>query len=109
MKNYIRGETMNKVAIYTIAKNEEQHVERFMSTAKEADYIIVLDTGSTDNTVEELRKRGATVHQKEIKPWRFDTARNEALKLVPSDANICVSIDIDEVFEEGWAKNLRRI
>ena len=59
---------MNKIAIYTIAKNEEKYVKQFMSTAKEADYVIVLDTGSTDNTVEELRKHGATVHQKSIVP-----------------------------------------
>ena len=59
---------MNKIAIYTIAKNEEKYVEQFMSTAKEADYIIVLDTGSTDNTVGKLRELGATVYQKSIVP-----------------------------------------
>ena len=59
---------MNKIAIYTIAKNEEKYVEQFMSTAKEADYIIVLDTGSTDNTVNKLRELGATVYQKSIVP-----------------------------------------
>ena len=46
------------------------------------------------------------VKEKLIKPWRFDRARNESLKLVPKDADICVCTDLDELFEPGWRKIL---
>ena len=68
----------------------------------EADEIVVLDTGSTDETVELLRKNGVRVVQETISPWRFDTARNRSLELVPEDADLCVCTDLDEVFHSGW-------
>ena len=38
----------HKICIYAIARNEEQFVDRFCDAAAEADYIAVLDTGSTE-------------------------------------------------------------
>lgn len=98
----------NKICVYAIAKNEEQFVERWYNSMKEADLVVVLDTGSTDNTVDALEAIGVDiVETKIINPWRFDTARNESLKLVPDEYNILVCTDLDEVFEEGWADKLR--
>ena len=97
----------NKICVYAITKNEEQFVDKWCESMKEADAIVVLDTGSTDKTVEKLREHGVTVEVKEIKPWRFDVARNESLKLVPDDCNILLSTDLDEVLEPGWAKPIR--
>ncbi len=98
-----------KIVVYAIAKNEEKFVSRWVESMKEADEIIVLDTGSTDHTVEELKKRNVTVYEKVITPWRFDTARNECLALVPEDADICVSTDLDEVFEPNWRETLEKM
>lgn len=95
-----------KVAVYTICKNESIHVDRFMDSVQDANYVIILDTGSTDDTVEKLRNRGARVHQEDIQPWRFDTARNKNLSMVPKDADICISIDLDEYLCEGWREEL---
>lgn len=97
----------NKICVYAMCKNEEQFVEKWYESMKEADAVVVLDTGSTDNTVEKLRALGATVEVKIIDPWRFDVARNESLKLVPDDCNILISTDLDEVLEPGWAEVLR--
>ena len=99
----------NKVCVYAICKNESQFVEQFLNAAAEADYIVVLDTGSTDGTYEALKadSRVTRVEQKIITPWRFDVARNESMKLIPDDANICVSVDFDEFYEPGWAEILR--
>lgn len=97
----------NKVCVYAICKNESEFVERWYNSMKEADYIVVLDTGSTDDTVEKLKSLGVFVVQKEINPWRFDVARNEAMKLVPEVCNIFVSTDLDEYFDAGWADLLR--
>ncbi len=98
-----------KIAVYAICKNEEKFVERWMKSVSEADEVVVLDTGSTDNTVELLRKCGATVYVEEFKPWRFDKARNRSLELVPEDVDICVCIDLDEVITEGWRGKLEQI
>lgn len=93
-----------RVCVYAICKNEEQFARRWMTSMAEADEVVVLDTGSTDQTVAVLREMGATVYREEISPWRFDTARNRSLELVPEDADICVCTDLDEVFEPGWRK-----
>ena len=97
----------NKVCVYAITKNESKFVDTWYESMKEADSIVVLDTGSTDDTVEKLRSHGVTVEIKEIKPWRFDVARNEAMLLAPDDCNILISTDLDEFLEPGWADVLR--
>ena len=91
-----------KVYVYAICKNEEKFVDRWVDSMAEADGIYVLDTGSTDDTAEKLRQRGVQVTQEIISPWRFDTARNRSLELVPEDGDICVCTDLDEVFHSGW-------
>lgn len=98
-----------KICVYAISKNEEKFVKRWYDSVKEADSIYVLDTGSTDNTVKLLKELGVNVSVKEIKPWRFDIARNESLKLVPKDCDICICIDIDEVINKGWRKKIEEI
>lgn len=95
-----------KVAVYAICKNEAQFVHRWMDSMSEADQVFVLDTGSTDETANLLRSRGATVVTEVIHPWRFDTARNRSLELVPEDTDICVCTDLDEVFHPGWRQVL---
>ena len=97
-----------KVCVYAICKNEASFVSRWMQSMSEADLVVVLDTGSTDDTVERLRSAGAQVTVEEIVPWRFDTARNRSLELVPEDVDICVCTDLDEVFHPGWRKRLEQ-
>jgi glycosyltransferase involved in cell wall biosynthesis len=96
----------NKICVYAICKNEEAFVDRWMDAVNEADMVVVTDTGSTDNTVQKLRDRGAVVYVENIDPWRFDTARNSALDHIPDDVDICVSNDLDERFEPGWRQKL---
>jgi len=91
-----------KLAIYAIAKNEANHVERFMTAAADADVIVIADTGSTDETVEIAKRMGAQVYQISVNPWRFDKARDAALALVPADVDVCISVDLDEVMQPGW-------
>lgn len=95
-----------QTAIYTIAKNEVHNVAAFMKAADGAP-VYVLDTGSTDDTVSLLKQHGANVKQQVITPWRFDTARNVALEMVPNNTDVCVSLDMDEVIEQGWQTKLK--
>ena len=95
-----------KVVVYAISKNESSFVDRWVNSMMEADEIYVLDTGSTDDTVEKLKSHGVIVRQEIITPWRFDVARNKSLSMVPDDVDICVCTDLDEVFESGWREQL---
>ena len=97
-----------KIAVYTIALNEEKHVERWYNSVKDADYILIADTGSTDRTVEIAKSLGINVYNISIKPWRFDVARNTALALLPDDIDLCVSLDMDETISEGWREILEK-
>lgn len=98
-----------KIAIYAISKNEEQFVKRFCESAKEADLIVIADTGSTDKTVGIAKECGATVYDICITPWRFDKARDAALALLPRDIDVCVSLDLDEELQPGWRQEIERL
>jgi glycosyltransferase involved in cell wall biosynthesis len=99
---------MVKIAVYTIAKNEEQFVEKWYESAKDADYLFILDTGSTDSTVEKARELGINVEVQLFNPWRFDHARNAALDFLPDDTDMCIALDMDEVLVEGWRSEVEK-
>ena len=98
-----------KIAVYTIAKNEEQFVAKWAESCRDADYRFILDTGSTDNTVMEASAAGVDVFIASISPWRFDDARNVSLALLPDDIDICIALDMDEVLVPGWREELEKI
>ena len=95
-----------KVAVYSIALNEEKFVKRWYETAKEADYLLIADTGSTDRTVELARELGIVCVEISVKPWRFDDARNASLALLPADIDYCIALDLDETIQPGWREEL---
>jgi tetratricopeptide (TPR) repeat protein len=98
-----------KVAVYAIAKNEEQHVARWAESCKEADYRLILDTGSTDSTIDRAYECGVEVFSASINPWRFDDARNTSLALLPDDIDFCIALDMDEVLVPGWREALEKV
>lgn len=98
-----------KICVYAIAKDEEKFVERFCESAKDADLILITDTGSTDNTKALAEKARAQVFDVCVTPWRFDFARNAAITLIPKDVGICISLDLDEVLESGWREEIERV
>jgi len=98
-----------KLGLYAICKNELKFVNKWFENMFNADYICVLDTGSTDGTYEKLLEYQTQypdkviIKQEIIKPWRFDVARNKSLELVPEDADILISTDFDELFtQSNW-------
>jgi glycosyltransferase involved in cell wall biosynthesis len=97
-----------KVAVYAIALNEEQFVERWFESAKEADYLLIADTGSKDKTVSIAKKLGINVVPISITPWRFDDARNASLAGIPQDVDYCIALDMDEVLIPGWKQELEK-
>ena len=54
--------TMTSIALCMIARNEEQHIQRAIDSVKSfVNEIIVVDTGSEDNTRTVAQQCGATV------------------------------------------------
>lgn len=98
-----------KICVYAICKNEEKFIKRWYESVKEADGIYVLDTGSTDNSVNLLKSLGVTVRKEIITPWRFDIARNKSLDMIPEYFDICICLDLDEVLNKGWKKTIKSI
>ena len=92
-----------KIAVYCPVKNELDNVDAWYESCQAADVICVLDTGSTDGTLERLRSLSKIkITQAEIIPWRFDDAFNMALYTVPSDTDICIRLDLDERLVGNW-------
>lgn len=95
-----------EIAVTTIAKNEEKYAQRWADTCRDADLRFVMDTGSTDATSEILLDNGVQVADVKVIPWRFDTARNLNLALIPDTIDVVLHLDMDEVLVPGWRELL---
>src|SRR5690606_27860492 len=90
---------MHRIALVMIVRNEARCIARCLRSVKPwVDEMIVLDTGSADDTVALARAEGARVHSA---PWQndFSLARNAALDLSEADWNLV--LDADETLSEG--------
>jgi glycosyltransferase involved in cell wall biosynthesis/Tfp pilus assembly protein PilF len=82
-----------RLSICMIAKNEERFLGRCLESVRGlADQIVLVDTGSTDRTVEIAREHGAEVH---FRAWdnHFSNARNEALRHATGDWILVLDAD----------------
>jgi tetratricopeptide (TPR) repeat protein len=85
-----------------ITKNEEKHLDRCLDSLKgRVDEIVVVDTGSTDRTVEIARKHGAKV---EFFDWvdDFSAARNASLSAATGNWALWIDAD-EEVDPASWS------
>jgi tetratricopeptide (TPR) repeat protein len=90
-----------KISACMIVKNEEKHLDRCLKSLKGlVDEIVVVDTGSTDRTVEIAESYGAKIGRFE---WcnDFAMARNESLRLATGHWALWIDAD-EEVAPEGW-------
>ena len=119
-----------RVCVYTICKNEENNIDRWFESVKDADIICIVDTGSTDSTVEKIKQY---MNRKDYNRIMYDTfiqeefsfsvARNYALDLVKNhiienidlykssctelDDFVFVSLDLDEFIEPDGINKIR--
>lgn len=91
-----------KIAIYTIVKNEEQNIRTYLDNIKDADGIFILDTGSSDSTIDILKNSKAVFNQKIYDNFKFDEALNDAISYVPDDFDILINLDLDERLKSNW-------
>jgi hypothetical protein len=96
-----------KIAVYGVAKNEEANVQAWYESTKNADYHFILDTGSTDNTIDLAKSFGINVVSASFIPWDETTAKNVALSLLPADIDYCVMMDLDQKMQSpDWKEQL---
>jgi glycosyltransferase involved in cell wall biosynthesis len=96
-----------KISACLIVRNEKDHIRDVLSSLSGVDEIIVVDTGSIDNTVELARE--FTPHVFTDYRWNddFAEARNHALNKCTGDW--IISIDGDETLEDGGVEKIRAI
>lgn len=95
------------ISLCMIVKNEEQFLGDCLESVQGAvDEICIVDTGSTDKTVEIARRYGAKLGYFE---WTgdFAEARNKSIDMATSDWILI--LDADEVITPESKKELRRI
>lgn len=98
-----------KICVYSICKNEMKYLENWLKSVDEADYIVLLDTGSTDGTWEAIQNNPKIISSQKIyEDFCFDKARTDAFKLCPTDTDICVNIDLDEIISENWREEIEK-
>ncbi len=96
---------MPRISAIIITKNEESALPRCLDSLKWADQIVVLDSGSTDRTVEVARACGAEVH---VEEWKgYTDQKNSALAKATGDW--VVSLDADEEFSREAQEDVRRL
>ncbi|HEY0263297.1 MAG TPA: glycosyltransferase family 2 protein [Granulicella sp.] len=80
------------LSVAIITKNEEENLPRTLASVSFADEIIVVDSGSTDRTIEIARSFNAIVYEE---PWQgFSTQKNLALSRCTG--RWILSLDADE-------------
>ncbi|MGO0121828.1 tetratricopeptide repeat protein [Desulfothermobacter acidiphilus] len=98
---------MGLLSLCVIVKDEEESLPCLLSSVKGVvDEIILVDTGSTDRTVEIGREFGAKVY---FFPWtgNFSEARNFSLDQATGEW--VMYLDADEELAEGEGERLRQI
>lgn len=99
--------SMKTISLCMIVKNEQKTLERCLCSAKEiADEIIVVDTGSTDKTVEIAKKFTQKVYHFD---WcdDFSVARNYAISFALCD--YVMWLDADDVVPQKTAKIIKNL
>ena len=89
-----------------IVRDAAEHLDRCLTSIGDlVDEVVVVDTGSVDDTVAVARRHGARI---DAVPWQddFSTPRNRSLDLL--DADWVLYIDADEAVE-GDLAGLRRL
>jgi glycosyltransferase involved in cell wall biosynthesis len=88
---------MPKISAVVLTKNEEPNLPRCLGAINWVDEILVLDSGSSDGTVEIAQKFGAKVHQL---PWEgFGKQKQKGVELATGEW--VLSVDADEVVTPG--------
>ena len=92
-----------------IVKNESSCIEKCLESVKDADEIVIIDTGSIDNTVELCKKYTDKVFVGPEYLWRddFSFSRNQSLERCTGDWILI--IDADEHLAPGEIQKIKEV
>lgn len=93
-----------RLSVIVIARDEARRIERCLRSVAFADEIVVVDSGSVDDTVAIAQRAGARVAVRADWPG-FGPQKNRALDLAHGDW--VLSIDADEMLTETLAASIR--
>lgn len=98
--------TAPNLAVVILTKNEERHIERCLASVSSfATRVLVVDSGSTDRTVELARAKGAEVLEN---PWiNYATQMNWGIDHVPEGTEWIMRLDADEYVTPELAEEIR--
>ncbi len=92
------------ISVFTITYNEENNIQRLLTSLSEFDEVIIVDSGSTDNTVAIAREMGAKVHSHN---WMgYAKQKQHAMDLCKNDW--VMNLDADEQIPESLVKELEQ-
>ena len=96
-----------RLSVCMIVKNEERFLGQCLASVKDiADELIVIDTGSTDRTVEIAREHGAQVGHFE---WCDDFAAARNASIAPATGDWILFLDADEELSPTGKAELPRL
>lgn len=95
---------MMKLSACVITKNEEKNIKIWLQSIQQIVHeMIVIDTGSTDQTVELAQKAGAQVY---AYSWKNDFADAKNFALSKAKGDWILFLDADEYFSEKTIQNV---
>ena len=94
---------MSSISAVVITFNEEKNIERCLQSLEGiADEVIVMDSLSSDRTVEICQKYGAIVYQE---PWQgYSASKNKANAF--ASCSYILSLDADEALDESLRREI---
>lgn len=94
-----------KISACIIVKNEEKNIGQWLNNMRQiADEIVIVDTGSTDNTLTILENAGITPYHF---TWRNDFAAAKNYAIQQATGDWIVFLDADEYFDASSVQRFR--
>ena len=99
--------TESGISLCMIVKNEEELLAKCLESVKEqVDEIVIVDTGSTDRTVEIARFYGAKIY---FHSWEGDFSKHRNQSIGYANKEWILILDADEVVDKESARYLREV
>ncbi|WP_243139985.1 tetratricopeptide repeat-containing glycosyltransferase family 2 protein [Romboutsia faecis] len=96
-----------EISLCMIVKNEENVIDRCLNSVKNVvDEIIIVDTGSTDNTVAKAENLGAIVYKFK---WIDDFAEARNYSFSKATKDYILWLDADDILEDDDVKKLEEL
>jgi len=90
------------LSVVTIARNEADRIEKLLESVKQADEVIVVDSGSSDGTQEVCKKHGARVVHRD---W-LGYAGQKQIALGLASGDWILNLDADEALSPESAREI---